>query len=43
MENVFDIKEKKKHAWFLWENVKERDHLKEISIDGRIQEWFSEE
>jgi hypothetical protein len=37
------MKGKKKHAWFPWENVKERDHLEEIGIDGRIQEWFSEE
>jgi hypothetical protein len=25
-----------KHAWFLWENLEERDQLKNVGVHGRI-------
>jgi hypothetical protein len=32
------------HTGFSWENVRERDHLKDLSIDGRlILKWISKQ
>jgi hypothetical protein len=36
------MKGKKERAWFSCENVKERDHLEEVGIDGRISGWLLE-
>jgi hypothetical protein len=36
------MKGKKKHAWFSYENVKEKYHLEEVGIDGTISEWLLE-
>jgi hypothetical protein len=36
------MKGKKKHERFSYENVKEKDHLEEVGIDGRISEWLLE-
>jgi hypothetical protein len=35
-EHVESIGRKEKSTWFCWGNLRERDHLEDLSVDGRI-------